>query len=311
MSRRAPRRFRARPVPHRRVCSPRARGGGGDPRLFALARRRRQKLDARQRTPGAFKRRVESRADLLGRRAFAAADPRHDHGFTHSPLRHRHGRAPSGLAADAVGARNGDARERAAERGLAGDQQSLGLERHGVGDEPPAGLERRDCRIEHAGFARAAADEDRVGRGETGESFRRAPLHDFELGHAEGSGVAPDALRRGRRGPRSPRRAARDAPASIRWRSSRSRRRCPTAIRPRSGASDDSVTARISRLVICPSCSNRSSAKSRRVGDDCARPARPRPRWRRRSARRCRRDRSRRRSSGGCAPWRRRALRAR
>ena len=231
MSRRAPRRFRARPVPQRRV-QPARSGGGGDSRLFALARRRRQKLDPRQRTPGTFKRRVESRADLLGRRALAAADPRHDHGFTHTHcvtgMAGRHPVLPPTLSAREMAMR-ASVPPSEAWRAIS---SSLGLQRHGVGDEPPAGLERRDCRIEHAGFARAAADEYCVGRGELRQSFRRAPLHDFELGHAEGSSVAPDALRRGRRGPRLPRRAARDAPASIRWRPSRSRRRCPTAIGP-------------------------------------------------------------------------------
>ena len=60
----------------------------------------------------------------------------------------------------------------AAERGMTRDQQRLRLERHGVGDEPPARAERRNCGVEHARLARAAADEDRIRRGEAGTAPR-------------------------------------------------------------------------------------------------------------------------------------------
>ena len=113
------------------------------------------------------------------------------------------------------------------------------------------------------GVAGAAADENRVGRRQARASAAgAAPCDDLEARHAERArrcgGCAPRAraLRLDRDGAH-----ATDRPASIRSRPSP--RPAPTShsISPRRGASADSVTARISRLVIWPSCSNSSSAR--------------------------------------------------
>ena len=158
--------------------------------------------------------------------------PGDDHGFTQAHcvtgIAGRHPVLPPTGSARAMAIRVSVA----AERGVARDQLGLGLERHGIDDEPPAGPQRRDRGVEHALLARAAADEDRIGRGEAGKRLRRAALDHFELGHAEGGGVAADA--RGALGARLDGDGAQRgiAPASIRSRPSPRRRRCPTAIRP-------------------------------------------------------------------------------
>ena len=76
---------------------------------------------------GAVERRGNRRLDLAGRRAGPAAHAGDDHGLvqTHcvTGMAGRH----AGLAADRLGARQRDANELAAERGVARDQQRLGL----------------------------------------------------------------------------------------------------------------------------------------------------------------------------------------
>ena len=82
---------------------------------------------------------------------------------------------------------------------------------------------------------------------------------DVEAGHAESRGIAPDARRAifalldgdGPHGRIGEHPFAPDRPEPAPMSQSNS---------PRRGASDDSVSARTSRLVIWPSCSNRSSA---------------------------------------------------
>ena len=66
--------------------------------------------------------------------------------------------------------------------------------------------------------------------------------------------------------PRSPSRDWRGRATPIRSRPSRSRRRCPRGGAPRNGRSAASVIALISRLVICPSFSNRSSGRPGAIG---------------------------------------------
>ena len=87
---------------------------------------------------------------LGGRSAASAADACDDHGFTQTHcVTGMAGRQPV-LLPTGAGARDGDADQLAAERGVARDQQRLGLERHRVDDEPAAGAQRGDRGIEHA-----------------------------------------------------------------------------------------------------------------------------------------------------------------
>ena len=128
-------------------------------------------------------------------------------------------------------------------------------------------------RVEHAGIAAAAADEDASGRG-----GRRAPP-------APGRRRPQPAARRGRALRRM--RAARIGPLPRRRGAGSTGRRSIHSIAiepdpapishsssPRQGASAASVTARTSRLVIWPSCSN----KRRRAGRAAASAPPPRRR---------------------------------
>ena len=107
------------------------------------------------------------------------------------------------------------------------------------------------------------------GAGRPGERLRRRRLDDAQIGDAERRRVAADArgalgvLLDGDGAQRGDRRAA------IRWRSSRSRRRRPTAVSRGRGARADIVSARISRLVIWPSFSNQSSGRPGARGGIC------------------------------------------
>ena len=132
---------------------------------------------------------------------------------------------------------------------------------------PPGGSASQRA-LDHAGRARAAADEDGVRRRQILKHVRRLARDDGERGARRSSARCGRCARRGRGGLRSRRRDWRDRPASIRSRPSPSRRRRPTAVSPRRGASAESVIARMSRLVIWPSCSNHSSGRPRRAGQD-------------------------------------------
>ena len=135
----------------------------------------------------------------------------------------------------------------------------------GIDHQPAAGAQRR-TRHRARRLAGAAAHEDGVRRRQAGERGRRRALHVSSPGTPKLA-----ALRRC-----APR--ARHAPRS-RWRASTSASIHSIATdpapapmshsnSPRRGASDDSVTARISRLVIWPSCSNRASGKPGGARDD-------------------------------------------
>src|ERR1700692_1823637 len=58
---------------------------------------------------------------------------------------------------------------------------------------PPAGGESGEPPIEHAGIAGAAADEDRVGRGEVAEGARRHAFNHHQPSHTQAPSIPPDA----------------------------------------------------------------------------------------------------------------------
>ena len=72
---------------------------------------------------------------------------------------------------------------------MAFNQQRLGHKRDGVDDEPSAGAQRRDGVVEHARLAGAAADEDRIGRRESGERGRCLAVHDLEARHPKAAAL--------------------------------------------------------------------------------------------------------------------------
>ncbi len=149
-----------------------------------------------------------------------------------------------------------DAPERAAMRLEQRRQPRLALQRHDIGDEPPARLQSAQSRLEHAGIADAAADEDGVGRRLPGEAGRRGACDDLDRQRAERQPVARRSAPPARRAPRRRWRGCADGAGTIPARSSPSRRRYPRAARPARGASAESVIARISALVIWPSWAN-------------------------------------------------------
>ena len=76
---------------------------------------------------------------------------------------------------------------------MAGEQQRLHLQRHGIGDQPAAGAQRGDRRVEHAGIAAAAADEDRIRRGRPASAAGAAPSTTVRPGTPKCRGIAADA----------------------------------------------------------------------------------------------------------------------
>ena len=64
-------------------------------------------------------------------------------------------------------------------------ERGLAVERHGIGDEPAARTQARHTASNSAGSRDAAAEEDRIGRRQTGERGGRRAEHDLELRHAE------------------------------------------------------------------------------------------------------------------------------
>ena len=99
------------------------------------------------------------------------------------------------------------------------------------------------------------------GCGKPRKRLRRRAGDDGKARGRRGSAHCARCGRRARGGLRSRRRDWRGRPASIRWRSSPSRRRRPTAVRHGAARAPTSVIARISRLVIWPSFSNQSSGR--------------------------------------------------
>ncbi len=147
------------------------------------------------------------------------------------PLRDRHGRPPAMHRADRCGARHGDPHKVAADPGVTVEQDRLHLQRHRIGDQPSARGKRIDCRIEHAVVAAATADEDRMRARQAGAGRRALRLRRRPGRARRARTRCAGCARRGRDRSRWRWRAATDRPASIRWRPSRRRRRCPTAIR--------------------------------------------------------------------------------
>ena len=201
----------------------------------------------------------------------SGADEMHGHGLVHIHcVTGMPARQPV-FSPTGAGARHRDADQFAAQRGVAGEQQRLGLQRHGIDHEPAAGPQRARRGIEHRGIARRRRQKRR--RASAGPTARPA----LRLRTISEPGTPNAAALRRMRAARSARRsiaiariagsasihsiATEPEPAPMSQSSS-----------PRRGASDDSVTARISRLVIWPSCSNRSSARP-----DVQRHARARP----------------------------------
>ena len=142
---------------------------------------------------GARQRGADGGFDVGRRRAPSAADAGDDHGFVQAHCVTGIAARQPVLSPTGSGARNRDADQFAAERGVAREQQRFGFERHRIDHEAAAGAQRRDGGVEHAGIAGAAADEDRVRRGKPGERGRRRAFDDLESRHAEGGGVAADA----------------------------------------------------------------------------------------------------------------------
>src|SRR6185312_611354 len=120
--------------------------------------------------------------------------------------------------------------------------------RHRVDDETATGPERVHGGVKETRIAGAAADEDSIRPGEPIEGRRRPALDDLERRHAERRGVAADARR--------PLAARIDGSASIHSIAT-DPAPAPTSQSnsPRRGHNADNVMARISRLVIWPSCS--------------------------------------------------------
>ena len=154
-----------------------------------------------------------------------------------------------------------------------GEEQRLRLERHRVDDETAAWPERRDRRVDdrrdRSRRRRRRSRPAGQGRGALPARGRRTIARP---GHAERRGIPARCAPRGRRGldgdgaqravGEHPFDATEPEPAPMSQSSS-----------PRRGARLDSVTARTSRLVIWPSCSNSSSGKPGTRGRSSARPA--------------------------------------
>ena len=124
---------------------------------------------------------------------------------------------------------------------------------------PPGASASKACRAAPA-IARAAADEHRVGLRQAGQAPRARALDDSQAGTPSAAALRRDA--RGALGSRSIATARLAGSASIHSMAIEPEP-APTShsSSPRRGASADSVIARISRLVIWPSCSNQSSGR--------------------------------------------------
>ena len=147
---------------------------------------------------GLRERPARQRRDRFARNAGAAADADRDkpaHGLTSRHCAIGIAGAPAGIAPDRLGMRDRDLRKLAAVARAPVDAGGLRLERHRVDDQPPAGRERADGALDHARRARAAADEDRVRRGQVRERLRRFAGDDREAGNAEAQRVAGDPRR--------------------------------------------------------------------------------------------------------------------
>ena len=179
----------------------------------------------------------------------------------HRPLGHRHRRPHAVEAADRIGMGDLDGLESsppiALNRRISSACVSIVTP---LITSRPAGAEGGPCDIDRVGEFAPPPMKTASGGEQAPQRLGRGALHDREAGHAQ----RRRALRRDPRW-REPGRARsrwRGWPAnsaSIRCRPTPNRRRYPTATRPGRGLSAARVMARISRLVICPSCSNQSS----------------------------------------------------
>ena len=159
-------------------------------------------------------------------------------------------------------------------------QLGLRLQRHRVDDQPSARPQRRARPHRARRVGSAAADEDRVGRGRSASAAGARPLTTDRSGTPSARGVAGDA--RGAVGARLDGDGAVRRMAQHPFDADRAGARADVPQKfalPR--RQRDSVMARISRLVIWPSCSNRSSGRPEASGSTRA-PGRPRS-----PARRC------------------------
>ena len=166
------------------------------------------------------------------------------------------------------------------------DQRGLGLERHGVDDEPAARLQRRHRPPRYARSPAPPPMKTASGAGKVDEGRRRVSLNALR-----GAGTPKAAALRAMRAARSARASiaiarSRDRRASIRWRSSRRRRRCPTATRRRRGASERQRDRADLALGDLPVVLEQLVGQARREGDDASARHRRRPRSRRCSIRR-------------------------
>ena len=140
--------------------------------------------------------------------------------------------------------------------------------RHRVGDQPAAGGQRRPSRPSSSpGAVSPAADEDRVGRA-AGRPAPPAPARAPPAGPARRARARCAPIRAARSGAASTATARHGGCVRIHSMpiDARRRRRRPTAAGRAAVPSRASVTARTSRLVSWPSCSNASSGSPGTVG---------------------------------------------
>ena len=201
--------------------------------------------------------------DGFGGAAAAAADAGDDHGFTAHHWVTAHGRAEGVHRADCV--RDGRGRRVAACRPVGPGRASRASSVSTVtalATRRAIGWEGGPGDVDHAIPVGATAEEDGVGRGKAGERFGGGALDDGQGGGAAGGGVAGDARDAVGLGARWRWRGWPGGAASTRCRSTRRRHRRPTRNSPRRGARLVRVSARISRRVSWPSCSNSTSGRA-------------------------------------------------
>ena len=181
----------------------------------------------------------------------------------HRPLHDRAGRLPAGERAERAGAarrrRRVSSPPTLAVPGRPAPARSP-ASRACTTSRPP-GRSRVPARVEHARGGGPAADEDGVGVGQAGEGLGASPVTHVETRHAEPRGVAARSARPARPSARPRRRGTWGRCASTRCRPSRRRRRRPRAARRAAAPAGPGPSARRSRLVSWPSCSNASSGR--------------------------------------------------
>jgi hypothetical protein len=149
--------------------------------------------------------------------------------------------------------------QRSAQFGMGGEQLCLHLQRHGIGDSRPPVFNAATAAARTPSSLPPPPMKMASGSGRS-EALAAPPFDDGRPGTPKAARCARCAqgpLGRLLDGDCA---QGRDRTASIRCLSSRSRRRYPTSSSPWRGASAESVSARISCLVIWPSCSNSPSS---------------------------------------------------